>query len=156
MDLEKLFAKHKIRKFDIKLKRLSEEGLKINTDKEYFNLGECKLIGFFVSILEYRIAWENTLLKRYDIRQCSVKVTRLSAQGVNIFYSKCIKYFLFQKMFFLDLKKLEAKSKVRKLPQNVQNVRLHVLWLPINQNSVSSIPPARETRSTTRSDSKKI
>lgn len=84
-NLEKLFVKHKIRKFTIKLKRLSEEGLQImNT---LISLND-NLLNF--PYLEYRIARENTLLKRYGIRRCYVKVTQLSAQGMDI-KSKCTK-----------------------------------------------------------------
>lgn len=101
-NLEKLFVKHKIRKFDIKIKRLSKEGLKIKNTPILFNN-----ILYDFSNLEYRIAWENTELRRHNIRECYVNVTRLSAQGTT-----------------------------RKLPQKVKTVRSHVLWLPVSTNTV--------------------
>lgn len=44
---------------------------------KYINIGK---------YLEYRRAWENTLCMGYNIRECRVAVSRLTAQGKNNLY----------------------------------------------------------------------
>lgn len=73
-DLHVLFAKHNIRPFQIKLTRISKEGLDFKIVQ--LNL---KTQSFFY--LEYRTAQENTLLMRYNIQECYVKIARMDDHG---------------------------------------------------------------------------
>lgn len=106
---------------------------------------------FFTNILifkylEYRIAQENTWLMRHNIRECSVKLVRLSKTGNNInngFMLISNRYFY----MFLELKKLlngYRGREVKKLIHHEGSVRLHVSWLP----KISTIMAGTSSKST--------
>lgn len=81
IDLKHLFAKYNIRSFEINLTRLSEKGIKFTKNRKYIQI-------FLKTIfyLEYKVARENTLLARYNLKECYVKIVRLNAHGKNDFF----------------------------------------------------------------------
>lgn len=91
------------------------------------------------SNLEYRIAWENTLLERNEIWPCCVSYSVECSRYQHKFKMLEILCTL-RNVLCKDLEKLGLEPKVRKLIQNVQTVRSHVLWLPINPNSIRTRP----------------
>lgn len=134
MAQDSTFLKFNIRECEVKLDRLSAEGTWIK------NLIKIEFVIFIYILLEYRAAWENTMLRRYNIGECSVNIAKLTTQGSNYRMLWDCKSLHINNCYFQTFLELEQcmqheiqDRQEKKLILHQHSVRSHVLWLPTKQ-----------------------